>query len=83
MKPTNRTWSTPLHAAAANNAVESLQVLLLAPGVTPNLSDRSGTPLICAAKENAWEAVHVLLQRDGIEVNAIANDVPFLLTEPL
>jgi hypothetical protein len=74
-KPTNRKWSTALHSAAANNAVDLLLMFLAMPGADVNLSDRSGTPLICAAQANAWEAVHALVQRDGIDVNAIANDV--------
>jgi hypothetical protein len=78
MKPTNRKYSTALHAAAAGNSVEALGILLSASGADANVSDRSGTPLICAAQQNAWEAAIVLIHAQSIDVNAISQDVPSL-----
>jgi hypothetical protein len=83
MKKTLQKYSTPVHAAAAKNAIEILEFLIGLPTVDINASDKSGTPLICAAQNNAWEAVRLLIQKPGIQLNAIANDVPSVFKDPL
>uniref|UniRef100_A0A1I8FST4 ANK_REP_REGION domain-containing protein n=1 Tax=Macrostomum lignano TaxID=282301 RepID=A0A1I8FST4_9PLAT len=66
----DRNWQTPLHVAAANNAVECAQLLL--PHLTnPNVSDRAGhTALHHAAFNGHPEVAELLLSRSPDMVNA-------------
>jgi len=65
---------TALRAAARNNNIEAISVLLDAPGIDVNAQDQYGdTALIWAARRNNTEAIAALLDAPGANVNAKTN----------
>lgn len=65
----NSVGSTPLHIAALQNSIETLVVLLTAPGINVNALDRlKRTPLMCAIRGEYIEMVKVILSAKGVNL---------------
>jgi hypothetical protein len=76
-------FSTALHAAAAENAVDALRCLIDTDRIDVNADDRCTTPLITAARHNAVEAIRMLANVKGIDPNIVSQGVLFVLRDPL
>ncbi|KAF4518750.1 hypothetical protein B566_EDAN006154 [Ephemera danica] len=67
-----REWQTPLHVAAANNAVQCAEnIIPLLPNNNINITDRGGRTCLHHAAYNGHHEMSELLLTNGVMVNAL------------